>query len=78
MTVRHTPSVDTLAPMARSWQKPWGKSSVKVRRPARSWMAAMPAVAWTMPVNMVARLPGALEWEPGILPPGPHRALTPG
>jgi hypothetical protein len=29
---------------------------VKVRRPARSWMAAMPAVAWTMPVNMVARL----------------------
>ncbi|CFW10307.1 Uncharacterised protein [Bordetella pertussis] len=52
VTVRQTPSTDTLAPMARSTQKPAGKSMVKVRRPCRSAMPAMVAVPWTMPVNI--------------------------
>src|SRR6218665_1244808 len=58
LTVRHTPSTDTLAPRPRSWQKPAGNSRVKRRRSVLSWMAAMLAMAWTMPVNMVlARFP---------------------
>src|SRR6218665_2255866 len=58
LTVRHTPSTDTLAPRPRSWQKPAGNSRVRRRRSVLSWMAAMRAMAWTMPVNMVlARFP---------------------
>ncbi|MNT69477.1 hypothetical protein D3C72_2078010 [compost metagenome] len=45
VTVRHTPSCDTLAPMARSWQKPGGKATVNVRRPGWSSMALMEATA---------------------------------
>ena len=45
LTVRHTPSTATLAPMARSRQKPSGNSMVKVRRPGRSSMVARRAVA---------------------------------
>src|SRR6218665_3134088 len=58
LTVRHTPSTDTLAPRPRSWQKPAGNSRVRRRRSVLSWMAAMRAMAWTMPLNMVlARFP---------------------
>src|SRR6218665_3647300 len=58
LTVRHTPSTDTLAPRPRSWQKPAGNSRVRRRRSVLSWMAAMPAMAWTMPGNMgLARFP---------------------
>src|SRR6218665_2926696 len=58
LTVRHTPSTDTLAPRPRSWQKPAGNSRVRRRRSVLSWMAAMGAMAWTMLVNMV------LAWFP--------------
>jgi len=45
VTVRHTPSTATLAPIARPSQKPGGKSMLKLRRPVRSSIAAMTATA---------------------------------
>jgi hypothetical protein len=54
VTVRQTPSQDTLAPMASSSSKPWGNFRCKVCRPSRASMLSTRATPWTMPVNISA------------------------
>ena len=52
VTVRHTPSTATLAPICSPASKPEGNERRSVRKPLRSVIFTTCATPWTMPVNM--------------------------
>ena len=56
VTVRQQPSTATLAPIARSCEKPSGKRSSSVRSSPWSAISSIVATPWTIPVNIALSL----------------------